>query len=221
MNTPHASPSRFARYRRWLQGAAGGILALDCLFSFQVGTGQVFGPRPLEPIRNWIHQCPVDISTGAWVATAILLGLFGLHGYLALTQRQERPPLQERPGFGRKPTIRWERYYHQLQVCTGVLMLPLVVLFCFTLMQSPPNLDYDDWSQRLTSLGSRLLYVMLLPVLILHALFGLGRLVRRWWPGNPQSAFPRQWHWSAASYVFVVGVAWGVAILRGVPGFAL
>ncbi|MBY5923113.1 hypothetical protein [Ferrimonas balearica] len=221
MDTLHASPRRFALYRRWLQGAAGGILALDLLFSFQWGVDQIFGPRPLAPIRNWIHECPIDVGLSGWMATIILLGLFSLHGYLALTEPQDKPPLNERHGFGRKPPIRWERFYHQVQVVSGVLLLPLAVLLCYTLVQSPPNPEFNDWSQRLTSLGSRLLYVMLVPVLILHALLGLGRLIVRWWPRNPESLFARRWRLGVSSYLLVFVIAWVVTALRGVPGFAL
>ncbi|MBY6187710.1 hypothetical protein KUV89_13900 [Marinobacter hydrocarbonoclasticus] len=220
MNTPHASPRRFALYRRWLQATIGGILALECLLSFQWGFGQVLGPRPLGPIRDWIHGCPQENSLAEWAATIILLSMFFVHGYLAMTQPCTKPPLKDRHGFGRKPAVRWETVYHHIQVATGILLVPLTFILCYTLMLSPPDPAFDDWYHRLTSLGSRLAYVMLVPLLLIHAVLGLIRLLFRWRTSNPDAPYHRSRKWVMASYTVLISGAVAIAIIRGVPGFA-
>ncbi|MBY5992237.1 hypothetical protein [Ferrimonas balearica] len=206
-----------ALWRRWAQGMAGGILALDTLLSLQWGPTQLFGPRPLAPIQNLILGVPEQTSLASWLATSVLVGLLMLHGFLALAESRERPPLTERPGFGRKPRLAWLRVYQQVQVTTGVLLVPLVMLYVYTLFQSPPNLDAGSWDQRLTSLGSRMLYVMLVPVLLLHALLGLGRLICRWFPGNAQGLFHRRWSLALGSASLVLMVASVLSVVRSVP----
>ncbi|MBW3165545.1 hypothetical protein [Ferrimonas balearica] len=220
MDTPFASPRRFALYRRWLQATLGGILALECLLSFQWGFGQILGPRPLSPIRDWIHGCPQEHTLSEWAATIILLSLFFLHGYLAMTQPYEKPPLKERHGFGRKPPICWEVVYHHVQVATGILLVPLSFIFCYTMMLSPPDPAFDDWYHRLTSLGSRLAYVMLIPLLLLHATLGLGRLVARWRTSNPEAPYHGSRKWVLGSYAVLISSALTIAVIRGVPGFS-
>ncbi|MBY6187709.1 succinate dehydrogenase/fumarate reductase cytochrome b subunit [Marinobacter hydrocarbonoclasticus] len=204
-----------------IQGLCGGVLALFLLMHLHLEASILVGPHAFEAVAWFLHAGWADPAGHGYAAMVVLaalviLSLLALHVWAAM----RRVPIQYR---------QWRTLRRQLgqvrhggtwlwaaQLFTGIALMLVLPVHLITMMTQPHNIGVEPSALRIVNEGGWLLYGLLLPLAVLHAVVGLVRLVLKWWPDFGQRQTLRRGALALVVYLLVLGsVSLGAHISNG------
>ncbi|MBY5923112.1 succinate dehydrogenase/fumarate reductase cytochrome b subunit [Ferrimonas balearica] len=193
-----------------IQGLCGGILALFLLMHLHLEASILIGPEAFETVAWVLHAGWADPAGHGYAAMVVaaalvILTLLALHVWAAL----RRVPILFR---------QWQALSRQLghvrhggtwlwgvQLITGIALMVVLPVHLITMLTQPHNIGVEPSALRIVNEGGWLLYGLLLPLAVLHAVVGLVRLVLKWWPNFGKRLVLRRFAAILVVYLLILG----------------
>jgi len=182
----------------------------------------LISPAAADFVARFFEGETVLGTAHPWIVSIAATGLFlliVLHAMLALRKfphdyRQYRAFRSHASGFSHGDTRLWG-----WQVVTGFLLFFLASPHLVTVITQPEAIGALPSSLRVVEERAWILYVIFLPVLLVHAAAGVYRLAMKWLSPAPQRAahlrsMIRIGVWTVAGLYFLLGAAALIAYVR-------
>ncbi|MBY5992239.1 succinate dehydrogenase/fumarate reductase cytochrome b subunit [Ferrimonas balearica] len=193
-----------------IQGLCGGLLALFLLMHLHLEASILIGPEAFDAVAWFLHAGwadPAGHGYAAMVVAAalIVLSLLGLHVWAAL----RRVPIEFRQWRALSRHLGHVRHggtwLWGAQLLTGIALMLVLPVHLITMMTQPHHIGVEPSALRIVNEGGWLLYGLLLPLAVLHAVVGLVRLVLKWWPNFGRRRTLRRLAAAVVVYLLVLG----------------
>ncbi len=201
-----------------LQGVTGVALTLFLFIHLHLEASVLFGPEAFDTVAWMLHAGwadPAGVGYGAPVVLAVLAVtlLLVLHVLAVLrrlpTEWRKVQALRQHAQVVRHEGTRlWI-----LQMLSGVAMMILLPIHLGTMLTQPHSLGAEPSSLRVVFEGGWLLYLLLLPLVVLHGVAGVTRLWLKWCPYAEPRQQGRRWMRRVALYLLILG---GLSLLMQV-----
>jgi len=218
VNATMDAANRASRGDRWpaildlTQSVSGALLVLFISVHLLLDSAILISPRAADRVARFFEGEALMGKAHPWlvsIAAALLLLLVMLHAVLALRKfphdyRQYRALTAQAPGLRHSDTRLWV-----WQVITGLLLFFLATPHLVQMITQPDAIGALPSSLRVVEQRAWILYIVFLPVLLLHGGAGTYRLTMKWW--SPSQGTPHL----RANARLVVWIITGVYLLLG------
>jgi len=194
----------------FLQSASGFLLVIFLCVHLLLDAAILIGPAAADVVARAFDGQYLFDRAHPWLVSLAALGVLGLivvHAVLAMRKlprstREYRALRHHLRDFRHADSRLW-----WWQAITGVALFFLVAPHLVVVITQPEAIGATPSAHRIVVERAWMLYVILMPVVLLHAAAGAYRLVVKWgWPGVVREKL-RVWVWGVAGGYLVLGIA--------------
>ncbi|BDY03337.1 fumarate reductase cytochrome b subunit [Ferrimonas sp. YFM] len=209
--TPNGVSGRTAaRLDRW-QGLSGAALAIFLLFHLHFESSILFGKEAFYRVVRILEAGFLDPQGHGFPALTVLVALtltvlLLIHALTALRRFPQKyrqwQALKQQAGMSLPDTRLW-----LVQLASGFALFFLVPVHLIGILLDPAAIGPHQSAYRIVEQGFGWLYMLLMPLVVLHAVIGLYRLSLKWFGDKVSRAKARKLALGVTIWLLVLGSA--------------